>query len=235
MGGAVGGPTTGTTGLPVAETSAAMRANGQSGDTGFFTNNGTTFDGVVLLGTTADIASAVHEIDEVMGGGGAGSMLNNQGTSNFCANFNPSGSCLGGTDLYRYSSNGTPSFNVGTGAGAAYFSFNGGVTNIANFNQQNSTAGNAGPYSSGASDAGDFTTTTCLIQSWQVCSPSDFNGTSYAIGSVEYQMEESVGWDPTMQAVPGPVAGTGLPGMVFAGAMGLFCWRRKRKPACIAA
>jgi hypothetical protein len=211
-----------TAGLPVVEDSAELRANGQGTATGGFTNNGTTFDGVVLLGTTAAIAAAIHEIDEVMGGGGAGSMLGNQGTSAFCANFNPSGKCLGGTDLYRYSANNTPSFNI---TQAAYLSVNGGATSIAQFNN------------GGVGDTGDFTTSPCLIQSWQVCTGfSDFNGTSYGVGSVAYQMMESVGWDPTSVGVPGPVPGAGLPGMALdVGAIGLSCWRRKQKPAGTAA
>jgi hypothetical protein len=111
----------------------------------------------------------------------------------------------------------TPSFNR---PDAAYLSVDGGATAIAQFNN--------GPNG----DTGDFTISPCLIQSWQVCTgPLDFNGVAYNVGSISYQMEESVGWNPTA-AVPGPVVGAGLPGIVLSiGAIGLFGWRRKRKPA----
>src|SRR5262249_8138478 len=95
----------------VVETSAQLRANGQTGATGFWNNNGFfvstwgTIDALILPGVGASKAAAIHEINEAMGAGGAGSML---GVPH--CTFDVS-TCLGGTDLYRYSANLTPSLS----------------------------------------------------------------------------------------------------------------------------
>jgi hypothetical protein len=199
--------------LPVLETSPELSANGQP-RTGYFDSSGNfvgvggTQDGVVILGTSALISALFHEVDEVLGGGGAGSMLTNQG-GNFLNLQCPLPGCFGGTDLYRYSGLGTPSATAY--AAGAYLSFNGGATPAAYFN------------TSGSGDAGDFVKSPCLIQSWQVCGTAD----NFVVGSVEYQMLESLGYDPVATPVPAalPLFATGL------GVMGLLGRRRKRKNA----
>ena len=200
--------------LPVVETAPELRANGQT-QTGYFNSSGNfvgvggTQDGVVILGTSASISAVIHEVDEVLGGGGSGSMLTNQ-FQNFL-NLNCSSGCVGGTDLYRYSGPGTPS-NTAYAAGA-YLSFDGGTTPTAYFN------------TTGRGDAGDFQTSPCLIQSWQVCAPAD----NFVVGSVEYQMLESLGYNPTPVPAALPLFATGL------GGLGLLGWRRKRKASTILA
>jgi hypothetical protein len=87
------------------------------------------------FGTNFDMPGGLeHELDEVLGGGGAGSTLNSIGGS--CST-SPSGffcNKVGPLDLYRYSAPGTPSFSTSSGA-TSYFSINGGSTNIVYFNQ----------------------------------------------------------------------------------------------------
>jgi hypothetical protein len=79
------------------------------------------------------IGGIEHELDEVLGGGGAGSTLNSVAgcsatpTGFFCNKVGP-------TDLYRYSAASTPSFTTSGGA-TSYLSVDGGVTQIVQFNQ----------------------------------------------------------------------------------------------------
>ena len=86
---------------------------------------------------------AMHEIDEVLGIGGAGSRLPTTNSS------------LGPLDLFLYSAVGVRSFTTSSSA-TAYFSINGGTNDLVNFNQ---TAGaDYGDWASGAAPPG----TGCL-------------------------------------------------------------------------
>jgi hypothetical protein len=79
---------------------------------------------------------AGHEIDEVLGIGGNGSTLFQEGAT-------PPTSLptdVSGLDLFRYSSSGTRSFTYNP-ATSAYFSVDGGLTNLVYFNQQNGADG----------------------------------------------------------------------------------------------
>lgn len=80
-------------------------------------------------------AVAAHEIDEVLGIGGAGSELGDN-TSD-----------LGVMDLFRYSAPGVRSFTTSSSA-IAYFSINDGTTDLVNFNQSGS--GDYGDWGNGA-------------------------------------------------------------------------------------
>jgi len=127
--------------LQIAATSAYFRvalgisASGCFASSGAFVSTcGQAYDGVVTIGNNLNdgptpvagqysaIATAEHEINEILGGGGQGSTLG-QSVSYF-----------GPLDLDRYASAGTPSFTTAIGA-TAYLSVDGGVTNIVAFNQ----------------------------------------------------------------------------------------------------
>ena len=80
-----------------------------------------------ISGSNYDLSAVVsHELDELLGIGGAGSGL----TSTTAGQ-------IGVMDLYRYSANGTRSYTNSTAA-TSYFSINGGTTNLVNFNQTGS-------------------------------------------------------------------------------------------------
>jgi len=74
---------------------------------------------------------AAHEIDEILGVGGAGSNLSDGGSTT---------GPVGPLDLYRYSAPGTRSYSVTPGADP-YFSINGGVSNLDYFNQEGAADG----------------------------------------------------------------------------------------------
>lgn len=141
-----------------------------------------------------------HELDEVLGGGGAGSTLNSlAGCSGdpsgfFCNKYGP-------LDLYRYSASGTPSYNNNP-SDSAYFSINGGVTNIVNFNNNPSNGDMADFAPACGPGGGNNQTPLQYIQNAQNCMGTD---EAYTTSSPEFTMLESIGYDPTSQdLVPEP-------------------------------
>jgi hypothetical protein len=142
------------------------------------------------------IGGLEHELDEVLGGGGAGSTLNSIAGS--CAN-TPNGffcNKVGSTDLYRYSANNTPSFST-SGTATSYLSVDGGLTPVVSFNQNlNGDYGDFFPDGTGPGQ---------LIQ-------NAFNNTgqdeAYTASSPEFAMEESIGWNPSAAATGTPEPGT---------------------------
>jgi hypothetical protein len=154
------------------------------------------------------IGGLEHELDEVLGGGGAGSVLNHLGNA-FFANK------VGSTDLYRYSATNTPSFTTSPAA-TSYLSVDGGLTDIVNFNQNSN--GDFGDFSPPGAGAGQ------LIQ-------NAFNSTgqdeAYTTASPEYEMLLAIGWDPFAQVVATPEPGT--LGLLGASLLGLFALRRRRR------
>ena len=161
-------------------TSANLRALGFDAPGGFepdgsYSGTG-SLDGVISLSTInpldydpaippfsfADVEfnarnTIAHEVDEILGGGGAGSVLNfiddiqNGGTV-----FDPATDLLvlgsvGPLDRFRYSAPGVPSFTTDPNA-TPYFSLDGGATAIVGFNGL--AVGDHGDF--GPSNCGDF-------------------------------------------------------------------------------
>jgi len=158
------------------------------------------------------IGGIEHELDEVLGGGGAGSTLNacSEGNSFFCGKYGP-------LDLYRYSAPSTPSDSIT--AASSYFSIDGGVTDIVDFNQTSEgDFADFAPNCGGGSPSGPGQ----LIQNAFNCMGPDEPYTSL---SPEFTMEEAIGWDSAVTPTPAalPLFAAGL------GALGLLGWLSKRK------
>jgi hypothetical protein len=176
-------------------------------------NNGGGFDSTISLNTSImnlsrtgpqissfyDLqAVASHEIDQALGIGGDGSMIG----QSFLGN--PAGSM----DLFRYSANGVRSFTTSTSA-TAYFSINGGATNLTNFNQ-----------AGGGSDFGDW---KGVPGSPQVQDAFGTPGVDINLGTNELTALDVAGY--TLIAVPEPGSST----LLLAGliAVGILRYRRQ--------
>jgi hypothetical protein len=167
-----------------------------------------------------------HEIDEILGAGGAGSML---GTS--LQNY-----YTGALDPYRYSSTGAPSY-TSSSALASYFSVDGGHTLLARFNQM------------GVGDYGDLYGTT-LIQNY--AGTPGHTPEAFA-GSLESTMLQAIGYDLAPAATsslstskllrgsgsrinpaPQPTLGAGLASLAFLAAAVVVARLRDRRRSAIA-
>jgi hypothetical protein len=178
---------------------------------------GGTYDTIISLNTSITSppnglpghyglqAVANHELDEALGIGGLGSFLG----SNFAG--------VGSMDLYRYSAPGVRSFTTDPHA-TAYFSMDGGVTNLVNFNQ----AGNG-------SDYGDWATGSHP----QVQDAFGTPGANPALGPNELAAFSAVGYTLTAQSVPEP-SSLAMLGTAILVVSGYGCVRRKQR-ACVAA
>jgi hypothetical protein len=140
-------------------------------------------------GTGYDLIGGLeHELNEVLGGGGFGSNLNNIAPP--CSGF----FCdlVGGLDLYRYSAPGIPSFTTSSSA-SSYLSFDGGATELVAFNQD--SRGDFGDFSPPGTGAGQ------LIQN---AFDSMGEDEDYTTSSPEFAMMESLGYNGVSTVVPEP-------------------------------
>lgn len=166
------------------------------------------------------IGALEHELDEVLGAGGPGSLLPYSLASS-CSGPSPGPFCntFGATDLYRYSAPGIPSFTISSNA-TSYLSIDGGVTAIAGLNQ-----GAAAPAGCPGGDYGDFapngTGPGQLIQS--ACT-STGSYEAYTTASPEFAMEASIGWDPVA-----PVPEPGTLALLVTSILGLGALGRQRR------
>ncbi len=128
------------------------------------------------------IAAMEHEVNEILGGGGQGSVLNfiQQGMSQYDNLFGP-------LDLFRYDGFHAPSFSL-TDLNS-YLSVDGGLTYIVGFN------GNP------AGDYGDFSTNTDVQSAFSNPNQAPPHNTS----TPEFPMMEALGWDGVLP-VPEPAS-----------------------------
>jgi hypothetical protein len=167
---------TGNMAQQIRDTTADCRAllgacAGTLAGVGSVTQNG--LDGIITVGAGnyGNAAVTEHEIDEILGIGGWGTILGDPQIVN-------GKTTIGPLDLYRYSAVGTPSLTTNTMA-TSYLSVDGGMTSIASFNQ------------SGVGDYGDYTTNPCLVQSFQVCA----NPAAIGANSPEGLALQAIGYD----------------------------------------
>ena len=155
--------------------------------------------------STYDLTGGLeHELDEVLGGGGAGSTLNS------VYNSSSLGAYVGPLDLYRYSALHTSSFTT-SGSASSYFSINGGATDIVGFNQTKS--GDYGDFAPSCDNMGSG----LLIQNAFNCKgPYE----AYTTSSPEFTMLQAIGWSA---AVPEPAT---IP-LLVSGLLGLGAVRRR--------
>jgi hypothetical protein len=169
-----------------------------------------------------DFVTAVeHETDEALG---TSSCLNTNPKTG--AAQNSCGASVSAADLFRYSASGTRSFYGANGNQAkgslAYFSINGGLTNLADYNNTNNGA-----------DYGDFSTSCTYVQDADGC-PGRQGVTIGNDGGVELALLDAVGYNLTTAGMAAETFGTPEPSgmaMFLGGAAAIVWMRRRRVPA----
>jgi hypothetical protein len=183
-----------------------------------------------------DLQSAVaHELDEVLGIGGAGSQLNSVATGFGGATLTSAVSPL---DLYRYSA-GTRSYSTSNTV-SSYFSIDGGKTTLVHFNQNGAFVPPGGTADgSDFADWGDGVTpsdgnpnTPAQVQD-AYGNPYDGTNDTFAnLGANEVAALDVVGWDltPAGAALEAPDVPTPEPtscGLIAIGLAGALMRRRR--------
>jgi hypothetical protein len=164
-----------------------------------------------------DIQSvAMHEIDEVLGIGGAGSMLASGTTGP-----------VGSLDLFRYSAPGVRSYTTSTTA-TPYFSINGGVTDLVHFNQYGNQS-DYGDWADGVSPADGQGNSPAQVQDAFGGPGVDVN-----LGPNELTALDIVGWNltPAGSALEGlPVPEPTSISLAVSGLVGAYLIRRRNRKA----
>jgi autotransporter-associated beta strand protein len=195
-----------------------LRSLGQTAAGGLTSNgnSGGTFDGDIGLNTSImnlsrtgtqnagyyDLqAVAGHEIDEVLGIGGTGSTLSSGDPS--------VPTTTGVLDLFRYSASGVRSFNLNPNVNA-YFSINGGNTNLVYFDQNNEGA-DFSDWGNGTANAEAGNTPPQLQDSFGTPGADTNIGVNEltALDVVGYNLISYLTWNPTGGTSSTPVDGSG--------------------------
>jgi hypothetical protein len=167
--------------------------------------------------STYDLTGGLeHELNEVLGGGGAGSTLNS--VANNVSGLNGD---VGPLDLYRYSAAHTASFTTSSSANS-YLSVNGGTTSVVSFNQNSS------------GDFGDFTPNCGSASSGGLLIQNAFNCTgtyaAYTSSSPEATMLQALGWSVATSSSSASVPEPTSISLLIGGLLGFRVSLRK-KPA----
>ncbi len=141
--------------------------------------NGGGYHGIIKLNltdTSSLQAVVLHEVDEILGIGGQGSILNDLGTV--------VGGDIGSLDFYRYSAPGVRSFTPANTA-SVWFSIDGGTTRLVYFNQDSD--GDYGDWGDGKTPADGQANNPPQVQ-------DAFNGGNPSMGVNEFIALDVVGY-----------------------------------------
>lgn len=204
----------GNTAQDIYATSADMQALGLSSGGGI-NSTGTgpgSYDGDVTISDSYFYTATIqHEIDEVLGIGGAGSVLNIMQQSGLTSPPTYHGKTyIGAMDLFRYSAPGTPSLTT-SGTATSYFSIDGGMTDIVGFNQNSN--GDYGDWVAGSGSS-------CYVQNWRLCTAA-----SISLTSPEGTALQAIGYDAV---APVPLPGSAILFVSGLIGFGAACRRRTR-------
>jgi PEP-CTERM motif len=163
----------------------------------------------LVVGKYDALSTILHEVDEVLGIGGSGSTLGWDGRGDVPA----LPDSISPLDLFRYAGNGVRSFAYGTNQ-PAYFSIDGGIRNLVNFNQN--PGGDYGDWGNGVS-LGQGNTPPQVQDAYD--SPYDgTNNYTADLGTNELTALQVIGYAP-VQSVPEPstyaLFGLGAIGMLM--------------------
>jgi hypothetical protein len=117
--------------------------NGGTTDSSLLFSNTAPFEynGVAASGKYDFMDAAAHELNEALGIGSALSGVANNAAVPSCGALGSTGTCYDAEDFFRYSAPGQRAVTTNPTA-LVYFSYNGGTTDVAQFNQNNNAGGN---------------------------------------------------------------------------------------------